>query len=595
MHIAPWAKQVVIRTPLFRHSSVKNIIFTDCCSSLYFFFVTLCMMFKRLLFLLIISFLLTAATGCTSMSTQTDSLLSELHNTIQDRESYLAQKESRLNELRQKLYSATDDTARFFALGDLLDEFRPYNTDSAFTYCKKREILAYKTGNPEFITNSRLNTANVLGSIGMYKEALEIVDSIPYSSVPDYLLPYYYYINQTIASYLADFSVRKEDKDKYLGIFEMYQDSLLSRTSPNSLSYVIGMSGKYLRKGNAAKSVEILENYLANNEYSTHDRAIVANTLSFAYKGIGNKEKQKENLIISSIADLQASVREYVSLRQLATILFMEGDIDNAYEFLSIAMDDAQKCNARQRILEINDIYPIVNAAFVKEIQLQRERQLVLIIIISILAVFLLAAIVWIWKQMKKTSAAHQQTIAANNKLKQLNAELENFNNRLTEANHAIAENSKIKEEYISQYMEQCSSYIEKLDAYRKSLNKLSTAGNIENLKKILKSTDITDVELKAFYRNFDATFLKLFPTFVEDFNKLLTPEGQIVLKKPGQLNTELRIFALIRLGIKDSEKIAKFLRYSVITIYNYRVKTRNKAAGNRKELEERVMEIGCL
>lgn len=181
----------------------------------------------------IILLLLTVTNACTSTHEETDSLMSDLHNTIRDREVYLSQKENRLNELRDALYSASDDTTRFISLGNLLDEFRPYNTDSAFAYCRQREILALKTGNPEFITNSRLNTANVLGSIGMYKEALEIVDSIPCNHVPDYLLPYYYYIKRTVASYLVDFSVRKEDKDKYLKVFEMYQDSLLSLSSPN--------------------------------------------------------------------------------------------------------------------------------------------------------------------------------------------------------------------------------------------------------------------------------------------------------------------------------------------------------------------------
>ena len=464
----------------------------------------------------IILLLLTVTNACTSTHEETDSLMSDLHNTIRDREVYLSQKENRLNELRDALYSASDDTTRFISLGNLLDEFRPYNTDSAFAYCRQREILALKTGNPEFITNSRLNTANVLGSIGMYKEALEIVDSIPCNHVPDYLLPYYYYIKRTVASYLVDFSVRKEDKDKYLKVFEMYQDSLLSLSSPNSLSYVIDMSDKHIRNGNSRKSIEILEDYLSNNAYSTHDKAILANSLAFAYQNIGNTEKQKENLIISAISDLQASVRENVSLRQLAVILFEEGDIDNAHEFLNISMDDAKKCNARQRILEINDIFPIVNSAFVKEIKAQRERQQALIIIISILAIFLLVAVVCVWKQMKKTSNAHQQAIAANNQLKQLNTELENFNNRLTEAYHAIEENSKIKEEYITQYMDQCSLYIEKLDAYRKSLNKLITSHKTEELKDTLKSTNLIDEELKTFYRNFDTTFLKLFPTFLQ-------------------------------------------------------------------------------
>lgn len=554
------------------------------------------MIFSELLTNLIAILLLTASfssNASTHTNAKIDSLMTDLHKAIQNHEIYLSQKENHLKELRLALYTAHDEDARFLAMGDLFDEFRPYNTDSAFAYCKQREILALKTGNKDYITNAQLNTANVFGSIGMYKEALEIVDSIQYNTVPEYLLPYYFYIKRTVASYLVDFSIRKEDKERYRKIGNIYQDSLISLCVPGSFSYVINQADKYNSNGQCEKAVAILEDYLANNEYTTHDRAICANTLAWAYQRLGNIDKQKENLLISSIADLQASVREYVSLRQLAVLLFQEGDIENAHEFLQIAMDDAQKCNARLRILEINDIFPIVNAAFVKKIQEQKMQQRVSIEIISLLVLFLLAAIWRIWKQMKKTSEAHRETKEANNQLKRLNAELVDFNKRLTEANHAIAENSKIKEEYIAQFMDQCSLYIEKIDAYRKSLNKLLSAGKIDDLKKVLKSTDLMDDELKAFYRNFDATFLKLFPTFVTDFNKLLISEGQIVLKKEGQLNTELRVFALIRLGITDSVKIAQFLRYSVTTIYNYRTKTRNKALGNRNELEKRVMEIG--
>lgn len=519
--------------------------------------------------------------------------MTELHKTIQNREIYVSQKENRLKELRQALHIARDEDARFFAMGDLFDEFRPYNADSAFAYCKQREIIALKSGNKEYITNSQLNKANVFGNIGMYKEALDIVDSIPYNTVPEYLLPYYFYIKRTVASYLVDYSIRKEEKERYRKIRNTYQDSLLSLCVPGSFSYIINQADKYNSNGQCEKSVALLENYLANNEYTTHERAICANTLACAYQRLGNIDKQKENLLISSIADLQASVREYVSLRQLSVLLFQEGDIENAHEFLQIAMDDAQKCNARLRILEVNDIFPIVNVAFVRKIQEQKTQQRISIIIISILVLFLIVSIWRIWKQMKKTSNAHRETKEANNQLKELNTELLSFNNRLVEANHTIAENSKIKEEYIAQFMDQCSLYIEKIDAYRKSLNKLLSAGKIDELKRVLKSTELMDDELKAFYRNFDTTFLKLFPTFVADFNKLLTSEGQIVLKKEGQLNTELRVFALIRLGITDSVKIAQFLRYSVTTIYNYRTKTRNKALGNRNELEKRVMEIG--
>ena len=141
--------------------------------------------------------------------------------------------------------------------------------------------------------------------------------------------------------------------------------------------------------------------------------------------------------------------------------------------------------------------------------------------------------------------------------------------------------------------MEQSSDYIDKMDRYRMALRNLVSSGKITELTKELKSTTFLDDELKSFYQSFDETFLRLFPTFVEDFNKLLLPGQEIIPKKTKQLNTELRIFALIRLGITDSTKISGFLRYSLSTIYNYRTKVRNKAAGNRDGLEEELMKIG--
>ena len=168
-------------------------------------------------------------------------------------------------------------------------------------------------------------------------------------------------------------------------------------------------------------------------------------------------------------------------------------------------------------------------------------------------------------------------------------------NASLKEANRSIAENSYLKEEYIGRYMDQCSTYIEKLDAYRRHLGKLAAAGKVQELYKDLKSSKQVEQELKEFYANFDDTFLQLFPTFVEDFNSLLLPDERITPKSGERMSTELRIFALIRLGITDSVKIAQFLRYSVTTIYNYRTRVRNKAAGNRDELETLVARIGRL
>lgn len=336
-----------------------------------------------------------------------------------------------------------------------------------------------------------------------------------------------------------------------------------------------------------------MQDFMRDNELSEHEKAICAWTLSEAYAKTGEKELEKTNLIISAISDLKSSVREYISLRQLALMLYEEGDLDRAYRFMTIAVDDAAKCNARQRIIELNDTYPMINGIYVETVQKQKKTLERYIIIIAVLALVLIVMLFYMRKQMIRIKNNLKELAAAYERQNKLTEELRQSNKKLSEANYAIAENSELKEVYIGRYMDQCLVYIEKLDAYRKSLNSLVKSGKSDELKQLLKSSSVIDEELKAFYHQFDKTFLSLFPSFVEDFNNLLLPEEAIIPKKEGTLNTELRIYALIRLGITDSEKIAKFLRYSLTTIYNYRTKVRNKAKGNRNALESEIFNIG--
>ena len=332
---------------------------------------------------------------------------------------------------------------------------------------------------------------------------------------------------------------------------------------------------------------------MASNDLSEHEKAICAWTLSEAYKKTGDKAMEKENLLISAISDLKSSVREYISLRQLALVLYEEGDLDRAYEFMTIAVEDAAKRNARQRIIELNDTYPMINGIYVETVRNQKKSLERYIAIITVMALLLVGMLFYMRRQMVKIAKARREVEEAYNRQNKLTEELRASNEKLTDANNAIAEISELKEVYIGRYMDQCLTYIEKLDTYRKTMGKLVNSGKTSELKSLLKSSTVVDDELKAFYDQFDKTFLSLFPTFVEEFNSLLLPEEAILPKKEGALNTELRIYALIRLGITDSDKIAKFLRYSLTTIYNYRTKVRNKARGDRNSLDTEVLKIG--
>lgn len=526
-------------------------------------------------------------------SSRADSLLLKLDQAIKERPIYMEQKELKLVELKRQLHRQIPDEERFAILGTLLDEYRSFNTDSALHMAEEREQIAIRLGNREYIDNARMNKADVLGMTGMYKEVMDLMRNIHIDRLPVDIHPYYYHIYRTVYGLMADYAVTAYEKKLYTELTDKYRDSLLLVNKDNLLIHTLIQSDQYNVRNEYDKAIRLLTDYLALQKDYEHDVAICAYTLSESYRLKGDKEKEKEYLIVSAMADMKTAVREYISLRKLAVLLYQEGDIERAYSYVKICMEDAAACNARLRKLEILEIFPIINDAYQQKKEKQQEQMKWALVSISLLSLFLLLAIFYVYKQMKKVAAARREVIDANKRLKELNDELHLSNAQLKEANHSIAENSYLKEEYIGRYMDQCSVYLEKMDNYRRSLGKIAATGNVEELYKNIKSSKFIEGELKEFYTNFDNTFLQLFPTFVEDFNALLADDEQISLKAGERMNTELRIFALIRLGITDSVKIAQFLRYSVTTIYNYRTKVRNKAAGDRDLLEQEVMTIG--
>lgn len=521
----------------------------------------------------------------------TDALLREIDGIIKNRQTYGAEKEARIADLKKLLVEAASDEQRYGFCGRLFDEYRAYNLDSSFVYAQRKEELAHRLNKLDYLDDSAMNMAEVMGTTGMYKEALELLGKIDKKTLPDYLYGYYYHLYRTIYGLMGDYAVTEKAKKEYYRMTDLYRDSLLQINASDSLGHALVMADKCIVHARYDEAIDMLMEYYSKPSLDDHAQAMITYTISEGYRLKGDKQGQKHYLALSAIADLKSAVKEYVSLCKLASLVYEEGDIDRAYNYLKCSLEDATLCNARLRTLEISQVFPIIDQAYQLKTKRQQQEMKVSLICISLLSVFLLVAIFFVYKQMKKVAAARREVIDTNTLLQELNEELHDSNSQLKEMNHTLSEANYIKEEYIGRYMDQCSTYLDKMDLYRRSLNKIAAAGRVEELYKAIKSSQFLDEELKEFYANFDVTFLQLFPSFVEDFNALLTEPMQ---PKPGELlNTELRIFALIRLGITDSTKIAQFLRYSVTTIYNYRTRVRNKAVGERDEFEAKVMQIG--
>lgn len=508
----------------------------------------------------------------------TASLLDTLDITLRESHKYIDARRAKIAGLKAELARAATDAERYRLTGRLREEYRSFDIDSALYFANEKMAAARRIGNASYISDARMNLAEVSGVYGMYKEALDYIDSVDKGVLDVYQMEYYYHVYRNIYGLMADNCSNAVIKKRYLALTDSYRDSILLVNSPGSFNYVIVKADKDNVHGRYDEAIKILKGAYSKFD-NIHGKALLDYSLAMAYAGKGDTANEKRHLILSAINDIRSGIREYTSLRLLAVMLYKEGDVDRAYAYMTRCMDDAAACNSLWRIYEVQKAFPIINKVYHHKLDRQRMVIFCSLVFIILLTLFLAVAILVIKKQMRKVSAARRQAQEANVRLKELNREL--------------SESSHIKEEYIAHYIDQCSLYIDKMDKYRKHLQKVAQKGGAKELFEEIRSKSFIDNELKDFYAQFDDSFLNLFPNFVDDFNNLLVPEQRIRLKPSVKLNTELRIFALIRLGISSSTKIANFLRYSVTTIYNYRVRLRNAAAGDREKFDDAVMMIG--
>ena len=523
-----------------------------------------------------------------------DSLLVKLNQTIEQRPSYMQRKEEALETLRQSLrkLSAGNVEGRMNLYEALWQENRSYNTDSSLFYATALSQLAQQAGNEEQKQNALLHRATALMTIGMFKEADEIIKPLREGGILPGQRSQFFHLGRSLFGLMADYAVTAQEKAAYASLTDDFRDSLLTIYEAGSNMYRMIYADKLTAHGKYAEALRELLPFTP-----TGDGRFDAGyhyTIAEAYYHMGRIEEARHYYTLAAISDMQSDTREYIALRKLAVILFQSGDIDRAYHYLTLCMADAKACNARLRILEILDTFPVVNEAYLEKKQQQQRVITGVLIAISLLVVSLIFTIFSVLKQKKALQQAQTDLAHANSQLNEVNRTLVEYNEEMKRQNQLITETSYLKEAYITQYMDQCSTYLEKMESFRKRLRQLLSAGKTKEIQQALTSyNQEVETELAEFYDSFDTTFINLFPTFVEDFNALLREDEQVQLKPGQKLNTELRVFALIRLGITDSTKIAHFLRYSVTTIYNYRTRMRNRARGDRDELEKQVMEIG--
>lgn len=524
-----------------------------------------------------------------------DSLLKVLDTTLERSSYYEGLKNERLSKIRVRLNNKNLSLNKQYEINNLLfNEYEAYNYDSAMNYVNINLQIAALLKNDTMTNECFLKKTRLLSISGIYAEGMKIIESINKTTLNKNQMQSYYLEFKNLYLYQAEYTSGSEFRDNYLHKMNLYLDSALLVLPHDTYHYTTIKVSLLINNQKYTEAEALLIDFLKKTSSGTREHSILTSILAFLYSFDNRIELQKEYLIRSAISDIKAVVKENNSIRTLGEILYEEGDTERAYNYLKKSMDDANYFNARLRNLQSSKMLSIINKKYLSKKIEQQKRTQRLLIIISMLSIFLLIAVIYAIHQMKKLSRTRKEVQNINIELQKLNAELSKANNRLNSTNLNLKESNIIKDEYLGRFLDLCSKYIDNLENYRKMLNKKAGTGKIEDLLKILKSTKYSDDELKDLYFNFDSAFLKIFPNFVDSFNKLLPESEQIIPKNEEQLTTELRIYALIRLGITESGQIAKFLRFSITTIYSYRSKMRVRSL-YKNNFEEQVLKIGTF
>lgn len=530
------------------------------------------------------------------LAQETDSLLTVLEKEMANRVQYDAAKEGRISQLKQYLKDPQlPDAERYRLTSKLVQEYIPYKFSEALAYMNQNIALAEKVGNTAQLYEARMQLAEILSSSGNYSESREVLGTIKRGLVPKDLLDEYYYCHAWLNYRLRFYSPLDQTRQKFDANFRAYADSLMQTLEPESGRYLL--ISEILYKDNPQYAAKRAANLalMPNAKPGTRTYGSLMFFLAQHYLEQKDTLQYKKYLVLSALNDIRSSVKDNAALTALAVQLFSEGDIERAHRYINFSFEDAAFYNSRLRLASLSNILPLINKAYEDEAQRHSNKLRSYLIVISVLGVLFLILLFYVSRQYRLISVARKGLEEANTKLNGLNSQLQIANAELKGLYGELSETNRVKEYYIGNLLNVCSEYLDKLDVYQKTVKKMILARQVPELLERTKSGQVVEEEIALFYKNFDSIFLHIYPDFVAQLNALMLPEERIILKKGEMLNTELRIFALIRLGITDSASIARLLRYSVNTIYNYRVKIKNKAAVERDDFENKVMKIGTF
>lgn len=531
-----------------------------------------------------------------------DSILCLIDDAVEHHDVYVGQKRTRIETLRKELAKAQSEEARYEISFSLFEEYKPFVKDSAIIYLDNCITSARCMSDSSLVAICLAHKAYMCSNTGAYVESLDVLKSIDSSGLTPEAQQRILVSRSHVFGEIATYSPLEESRVFYGVAAQDCLSSLFHEADPMSQDVILAHELNALNSGDTATSMRYSNLWLDRVERGSTDFALFALYRYLEFKARLDTTNMLLWLGESVLADIRNGVQDQGSMWEMSNQLILMGQVDRAYRYICYTSECANRFGSRQRLSRISPLLTMIAQRYKAEGEGYQSRLRLTLFYISLLAVLLLLFVIFIAIQRNKLRKTRDRLAKSNDALSEVNKQLMSANAELTSLseqrrvlNTQLAEANKVKEEYVGRFMSLCSRYVERLDDLRKKVRNKVKNGQTAELNALLRSSELNTHDMEELYVNFDTAFLHLFPDFVEQFNSLLTPENRTTEPQPGRLTTQMRIFALIRLGITDSGRISEILHYSVNTIYNYRAQTKKLSACGKDDFEERVKEIGVI
>lgn len=561
---------------------------------------------NRIIFTIISLFFWGSAQGATRVNL--DSLYRVLDAAIDSADIFLQRKTQHLESLKKEYAAAKTDMDKYHAAQKIYTEYIPFENDSAIAYQYLCIDLAEKMGRSDLKATTNIDLAHQLSNSGFYNEARLHLNEVPKEELKGDMSVRYLEAKNNLYGEMGHYSHDPRLNRLFLEQADEVRNALFEQLDSTSVRWLQFRTTRLNYDNRQQEALRYSDRWMEACTPGTRPYAIMAYYRSEIYKKMGDTEMQRYWLIQSALTDIRNAIMDQGSLWSLANSLILEDqDVDRAHRYIDFSWKCISRFSTHMRSWLVSPVVTHINDEYKRQLQTANNRLRWTIFIISLLLVGILLSLLYVIKKRRQLAMARNELNSLNDQLAVKNQQLQENNTLLQDANRLLSDtneqlrnaiihlndSTRVKDEYIGKFLTICSDYIDKLDNYRIKVNRKLKANQYNDLLRMTSSEQLKEDELKELLENFDAVFLHLFPSFIDDFNALLRKDERIIPADRNALNTDLRIFALIRLGIDESSKIAEFLHYSPNSIYAYRARIKNKAAGNRDDFERQVKEIG--